>query len=209
MVVGAFELGGDLPFATFGGDTGHETAGLPAEFFAGRVRANIKLLGLDVEYPPPPGAPGSSAYAGDRAQVVSEEIRPAIAKRNDESVYWFDYGFHWAWVRLGSSVIASSLASETPTAKSDPRALRGFLEAMKSFASDPGAVEIEELIRLPSEFVSRADALREQIAALASPRDYARIRAVDIALVHFLNDLRSHLCTRRGADCTRVGWLGT
>jgi len=82
LTVGAFELGGDLPMAIYGGDLGGDTGVVSFSAYESRIVANVKLLGLEVEYPPL-APPDETIGFYPRDRIVLEEIRPSLAGKDD------------------------------------------------------------------------------------------------------------------------------
>lgn len=191
LAAGAFELGGDLPIANWGGDVGGETGPIPLPVYDSRVRTNLNLLRLQVAYPP--GPKYEDVWA--RAQVMDEAIHPQLEARNDKIVYYFDYGWHWRWIQLGADFLVLSQSNTRP------KIMWGFLREMQKQASDPRLEELEHLIGLSSEGREVSAAIREQIAGLDSPYRRDVIKAVHLAAIQFMNDVRAELCRRPDADC--------
>ena len=201
LVVGAFELGADLPMAMWGGDAGFNFEPLSLQEYESRVRTNLNLLGLDGRFPPNPIPPARQAYMGDRQQVVLEQIQPAIARRGGDVADAFRYAFDWSWMGLGLVMMAGGVDEGGPYELSQGE-LRGFVRQTLIYVNDPLLRELESRLELSLELEIHADIVRnELVRRIANPVDLNDVAVVYTLLIEYLNAVREELCSRPTADC--------
>jgi hypothetical protein len=203
LMVGAFELGADLPMAMFGGDAGFNFEPISRQEYESRVRTNLNLLGLDGRFPPDPIPPARQAYIGDRKQVVLEQIQPAIASRGDEVADAFEYAYDWSWIGLGLVMMANGVNPEGPFPLS-PGVQRGFVRQTLIYANDPYLQELESRLGLSVELKIYADLVRhELVSRVTYPVELKDVASVYTLLIEYLNAVREELCSRPRADCQK------
>ncbi len=165
LVEGALLLGTDLPIAA-----ANYPLLPPQQPPDSTIRGNLVLLGLDVTYPPENAGPGPAASL----RVVDEQIRPALARRDDDLLLWFDYGFYWGETQLSLAMLAT-IAVAPPSLFRDERekkeiAVRLLASTKDTFRQEWAEATAEEL-DFPGDLRGDLANLHWRINRLESPED--------------------------------------